>query len=81
MVVPNDLDRFRLSSDVIDRVPGLGPRAAYAQQAIREKLVEHKHYIARYGEDMPQIRDWVWNRKTGVKPSRTRPAASREKRS
>jgi xylulose-5-phosphate/fructose-6-phosphate phosphoketolase len=81
MVVLNDLDRFHLASDVIDRVPGLGPRAAYAQQAIREKLVEHKHYIGRYGEDMPQIRDWVWNRKTGVKPSRTRPAASRKKRS
>ena len=54
MVGLNDLDRFHLVSDVIDRVPGLGARAAYAQQAIREKLIEHKQYIARYG-DMPEI--------------------------
>ena len=61
MVVLNDLDRFHLASDVIDRVPGLGPRAAYAQQAIRERLIDHKQYIARYGQDMPSIRDWVWS--------------------
>ncbi|MBC7942530.1 MAG: phosphoketolase family protein [Chitinophagaceae bacterium] len=61
MVVLNDLDRFHLVSDVIDRVPGLGARAAYAQQAIREKLIEHKQYIAKYGEDMPDIRDWAWS--------------------
>jgi len=60
MVVLNDLDRFHLVSDVIDRVPGLGRRAAYAQQAIREKLVDHKRYITRYGEDLPEIRNWVW---------------------
>jgi xylulose-5-phosphate/fructose-6-phosphate phosphoketolase len=60
MVVQNDLDRFHLVSDVIDRVPGLGPRAAYAQQAIREKLIEHKQYIARYGEDVPEVRNWTW---------------------
>jgi xylulose-5-phosphate/fructose-6-phosphate phosphoketolase len=47
-------------SDVIDRVPALGPRAAYAQQAIRDKLIEHKQYIARYGEDMPEVRNWRW---------------------
>ncbi len=61
MVVLNDLDRFHLVSDVIDRVPGLASRAAYAQQAIREKLIEHKQYIARYGEDMPEIRGWTWS--------------------
>src|SRR4029079_9594962 len=61
MVVLNDLDRFHLVGDVIDRVPGLGARAAYAQQAIREKLIEHKQYITRYGEDLPDIRDWTWN--------------------
>ncbi len=60
MVVRNGLDRFHLVSNVIDRVPGLAPRAAYAQQAIREKLLEHQQYIARYGEDMPEIRHWTW---------------------
>ena len=61
MVVLNDLDRFHLVADVIDRVPALGPRAAYAQQAIRDKLIEHKQYIARHGEDMPEIRNWRWS--------------------
>ena len=61
MAVLNDLDRFHLVSDVIERVPSLGPRAAYAQQAIREKLIDHKHYICRYGEDMPEIRNWRWS--------------------
>jgi xylulose-5-phosphate/fructose-6-phosphate phosphoketolase len=60
MVVLNRLDRFHLVSDVIDRVPALGPRAAYAQQAIRDKLIEHKRYIAKYGEDMPEVRNWRW---------------------
>jgi len=41
-------------------VPALGPRAAYALQAIRDKLLEHKQYIARHGEDMPAIRNWRW---------------------
>jgi xylulose-5-phosphate/fructose-6-phosphate phosphoketolase len=45
---------------VIDRVPRLGARAAYAQQAIRDKLFEHKQYIARYGDDMPEITGWKW---------------------
>ena len=60
MVVLNDLDRFHLVSDVIDRVPQLATRAAYAKQAIRDKLLEHKQYIERYGADMPEIRDWQW---------------------
>jgi xylulose-5-phosphate/fructose-6-phosphate phosphoketolase len=60
MVVMNDLDRFHLVADVIDRVPQLGPRAAYAKQAIRDKLIEHRQYIATYGEDMPEIRNWKW---------------------
>lgn len=59
MVVPNDLDR--LVADVIDRVPALSPRAAYTLQAIRDKLMEHKQYIAIHGEDMPEIRNWKWD--------------------
>jgi xylulose-5-phosphate/fructose-6-phosphate phosphoketolase len=60
MAVLNQLDRFSLVSDVIDRVPKLGEREAYAQQAIREKLIDHKHYIAKHGDDMPEVRDWQW---------------------
>jgi xylulose-5-phosphate/fructose-6-phosphate phosphoketolase len=60
MVVRNDMDRFHLVGDVIDRVPKIGSRAAYAKQAIRDKLIEHKEYITKYGDDMPEIRDWRW---------------------
>jgi xylulose-5-phosphate/fructose-6-phosphate phosphoketolase len=60
MVVLNELDRFHLVADVIDRVPGLGPTAAYAKQAIRDKLIEHRQYIERHGEDMPEVREWTW---------------------
>jgi len=61
MVVRNDLDRFHLVADVIDRVPGLGATAAYAKQAIRDKLIEHRQYIERYGEDMREVREWTWS--------------------
>ena len=60
MVVRNDLDRFHLMLDVIDRVPRLGYHAAYPKQAIRDKLIEHKEYITKYGDDLPEIRDWRW---------------------
>ncbi|MHC5933938.1 phosphoketolase family protein [Nostoc sp.] len=60
MVVLNDLDRFHLVIDVIDRVPKLGYRAAYVKQQLQDKLIEHKHYIDKYGDDMPEIRDWKW---------------------
>jgi len=64
MCVLNDLDRFHLVGDVIDRVPTLGSRAAYAKQAIRDKLIEHKQYISKYGEDMPEISGWEWGGRT-----------------
>jgi len=60
MVVLNDLDRYHLVMDVIDRVPKLGYKAAYVKQHLQDKLIEHKHYISQYGEDMPEIRNWEW---------------------
>jgi xylulose-5-phosphate/fructose-6-phosphate phosphoketolase len=60
MCVMNDIDRFHLVGDVIDRVPKLGARAAYAKQVIRDRLIEHKEYIALHGDDMPEITDWKW---------------------
>jgi xylulose-5-phosphate/fructose-6-phosphate phosphoketolase len=60
MAVRNDLDRFHLVQDVIDRVPSLGSRAAHLRQRMAEKLVEHEQYIREHGEDMPEIRDWRW---------------------
>ncbi len=60
MTVLNDLDRFHLAMDVIDRVPKLRTIAAHQKQELRDKLIEHKLYISKYGEDMPEIRDWRW---------------------
>ena len=61
MAVLNDLDRFHLVADVVDRVPKLGYRAAYLKQAMRDKLVAHREYIERYGQDMPEILEWKWH--------------------
>ena len=60
MCVLNDIDRFDLVADVIDRVPKLGYHAAYIKQYVRDKLIEHEEYIKKYGQDMPEIRDWKW---------------------
>ena len=83
MCVLNDLDRFHLVGDVIDRVPKLGARAAYAKQAIRDKLIEHKEYIARHGEDMPEIAGWAWGQEvvSDVSPRQRLTTSEREARS
>jgi len=71
MAVLNDLDRFHLAADVIDRVPQLGSSAAYPKQALMEKLIEHKEYVVKHGEDMPEIQSWRWEGgSTGARPPR-----------
>ncbi len=65
MCVLNDLDRFHLFGDVIDRVPQLGTKAAHERQMVLDKLTEHKRYVTTFGEDMPEIRDWKWGADPG----------------
>ncbi len=60
MVVMNNLDRFDLVMDVIDRVPRLGTRAAHVKQAMRDQLIEHKNYVREHGDDLPEVKDWKW---------------------
>ncbi|MDX0891262.1 phosphoketolase [Sinorhizobium medicae] len=70
MVVLNELDRFHLVEDVIDRLPQLGARAAYFKQAIHEKLIEHREYIEKHGDDMLAISGWKWGVKDTTAASR-----------
>ncbi|HEY9678890.1 MAG TPA: phosphoketolase family protein [Drouetiella sp.] len=60
MVVLNEMDRFNLASDVFERVPKLQYEAARGKQYLRNKLIDHRNYIRKYGEDMPEVRDWKW---------------------
>ena len=60
MTVLNELDRFHLVMDTIDRVPQTGNKGIYLKQQLKDKLIEHKQYIEKYGQDMPEIRDWKW---------------------
>ncbi|MHB8432313.1 MAG: phosphoketolase family protein [Candidatus Tyrphobacter sp.] len=60
MTMLNELDRYHLAADVIDRVPALGNRAAHLQQLIRDRLIEHHDYINERGEDPPEITGWKW---------------------
>jgi len=60
MVVRNDLDRFHLAIDVVDRLPQMGSKAAYAKQEMRDKLIEHHDFTVTYGHDMPEVAEWRW---------------------
>ncbi|TAX57082.1 phosphoketolase family protein [Rhizobium leguminosarum] len=60
MTVLNELDRFHLAIEAIERVPGLKERAGEALAAFRGKLAEHHDYVREYGEDMPEVRNWTW---------------------
>jgi xylulose-5-phosphate/fructose-6-phosphate phosphoketolase len=61
MCVLNEIDRFHLVSDAIDRLPQTGSPGVYLKQQLRDKLVEHTHYIREHGLDMPEIREWTWS--------------------
>lgn len=64
-VVLNDLDRFHLCEDVINRLPQLGAWAAYFKQVIQERLIIHPQYIREHGDDMPELSDWKWGQVGG----------------
>ncbi|MCB1015052.1 MAG: hypothetical protein KDB10_08030, partial [Acidimicrobiales bacterium] len=60
MVVRNDLDRFHLVLDVLERVPGLAARTSGLAERLRDRLIDHHHHVRTHGEDLPEIRDWAW---------------------
>ncbi len=62
MTVLNEMDRFDLVQDVIDRLPQLGDKGAYLKEEMKNKLIEHKYYIRENGVDMPEIKDWKWEK-------------------
>jgi xylulose-5-phosphate/fructose-6-phosphate phosphoketolase len=60
MTVLNDMDRFHLVMDAIDRLPRTGTQGVYLKQQLENRLIEHKRYIDQFGQDMPEIRNWKW---------------------
>jgi xylulose-5-phosphate/fructose-6-phosphate phosphoketolase len=80
MVVLNDLDRFHLTGDAIDRLPQLQAKAGHVKQELRDKLLEHREYICKYGEDLPEIRDWRWRGVAGAATQRGGAGSGPERR-
>ncbi len=75
MAVLNDLDRFHLVMDVVDRLPQLGAKGAYLKQTLQDKLVRHREYICENGQDMPEVREWQWG--AGATPQNGKPPRKR----
>lgn len=73
MVVMNEVDRFHLAMDAIARVPGLAATASQARQRWRDRLIEHRRYVTQHGEDLPEVRDWSWQRADGPAPVQATP--------
>ena len=76
MTVLNDLDRFHLVMDTIDRLPQTGDKGIYLKQQLKDKLIEHKQYIDKHGQDMPEIRNWKWSAPAGHEAPRRGVAAN-----
>ena len=79
MVVMNELDRYHLVADVIDRVPSLGSRVAYVKQFVRDKLIDHKNYVHKHGQDMPEVQEWRWS--PNIRANVEGPTAAERRRS
>jgi xylulose-5-phosphate/fructose-6-phosphate phosphoketolase len=80
MCVMNQIDRFNLAVDVIDRVERLQATSGSAREALKNKLIEHRIYVRAHGEDLPEIRDWQWTPAAGPtvvteEPARNTPEA------
>ncbi|MET7495568.1 phosphoketolase family protein [Streptomyces sp900116325] len=76
MCVLNRIDRFDLAIDVIDRVPRLQGISAHRREELRNKLIEHRHYVRTHGEDLPEVRDWQWSAVPGPNTPAENPQAT-----
>ena len=61
MILLDELDRFHLAIDAIDRLPQTGDKAICLKQRLKDKLIEHKQYLQKYGQDPPEVRNWKWS--------------------
>lgn len=61
MTALNEPDRFHLVMDVIDRLPRTGEKGVYLEQQLKDKLIGHKQYIEKNGQDLPEIKNWKWS--------------------